>query len=440
MAAVIDLASARDARDLDDVLKWSITKGGQVLQAVPHNVNAILRSHPNWQRVVAFDAHEQTIVKLRAAPWKSDHAEGGRPTRARRPGQPIPWSDVDTLRLQAWILDEYGVHFGRDTVDAGLVMASEGNRADPPADYLEGLKWDGVGRLGRPRPEGAEQGDDGDESWLTTYLGVVESSDYVRLVGRWFLISAVARIMDPGCKVDHALVLEGTQGHGKSSAVEALFDPWFSDTPIDLASKDRFTSIQGVWGYELQEFDGFSRHEAHAIKAFATTKADKFRPPYARRDIQAPRRCVFIGTINPGREYLHDQTGGRRWWPVKCGTVDLPKLRADRDQLFAEAVAAYRARERWYPESMAEKALCGDEQAERRSADPWESKLSTWLAMQDKSVGVTVADALSCLGMIDISKLTHRDSARAGEVLRSCGWVPSGRSRPRRYIPEDWNR
>ena len=445
-AAVVDLADARAARGLEETLRYKVTAGREgaifkTLLRAPSNVNAVLRGHKGWAGLVAYDAHEQAIVLSGAAPWGSSYAPGGRPSRPRHVGAPMPWTDGDSLRLQAWMLETYAVDLTRDCVDAGLQLAAEGNRTDPPAEYLEGLVWDGVPRLGLA-PETLEPGDDGDPSWLSTYLGVADSP-YSRRVGRWFLISAVARILDPGCKVDHALVLEGPQSKGKSSAVEALFLPWYADTPLDLSSKDRFGAIQGVWGYELAEFDAYSRHDAAVVKAFATSKEDKHRPPYARRDIRAPRRCVFIATINPGREYLQDATGGRRWWPVRCGDIDLDSLRRDRAQLFAEAVAAYRAADPWYPRTPAEHALCGEEQEERRARDPWEGVIAKWIPSQllAQTEGLTTAEVLEKLN-IEAGKWGRIEEMRAGEVLRAVGWErrrvrdSGGARREYRYFPK----
>jgi putative DNA primase/helicase len=387
----------------DRLMMKTLANGREVPDDGIPNIVATLRFHPAWRDVLAFDVFRQTIVTTQPPAWHPFDAPPKIVAGA--------WTDADSVRLMSWLRREPTLRMkaGRDTVDAGLLVASEGNPIDPPRAYLDGCKWDAASRV---------------DSWLTDYLGVPDSL-YTRWVGRWFLISAVARIYAPGCKVDTALVLEGAQGAMKSSAARALFGEWYSDTPLDLASKDRFGAVQGVWGYELAEFDQYSRHEASIIKAFASSASDKYRPPYMRRDVVVPRRCVFFATINPAQEYLHDETGGRRWWPVRAAKehpILLDELRRDRDLLWAEARELYLCGERWYPTTPEEHDACRSEQADRQSRDAWEEPIRDWLRSQYGDE-LTLAEVLEGALQLDKSRWGRAEQMRASSVLRTMGYV-----------------
>lgn len=396
--------------DWRDELIMKITKLGRVPDDVPANAIVALRYHPAWRGVVAFDEFRQSIVTLKSPPWGPNEAP---------PSIKLgTWTDGDSVRLQAWLRRDpfLGLKLGRDAIDAALIVASEGAPIDPPRAYLEGLTWDAKRRVGE---NPSELNPTGAPSWLTTYLGV-HDTPYTRWVGRWFLIASVARIFRPGCKFDYALVLEGGQGRGKSTATKILYDPWYSDTPIDLQSKDRFGAIQGIWGYELAEFDGYSKHDQATLKQFASSPKDRYRPPYMRRDVEAPRRCVFIPTINPAHEYLHDETGGRRWWPVRVGRIDLDALARDKDLLWAEARELYSCHERYYPYTPSENAACQQEQSDRQSRDAWEDPIRAWLV--SKMGDVTIGDVLGAALQLEKAKWGKQEQMRAGACLRACGY------------------
>jgi putative DNA primase/helicase len=138
-------------------------------------------------------------------------------------------------------------------------------------------------------------------------------------------------VFKPGCKNDTCLVLEGPQGLLKSTALRTLAVP-FTDEISDLGTKDAAMRVRGVWIIELAELDAMGRTEASRTKAFMSPSTGRFRPPYGRHTIEVPRESVFAGTVNHDA-YLKDETGDRRFWPVRCGTIRIEDLRRDRDQL-----------------------------------------------------------------------------------------------------------
>jgi predicted P-loop ATPase len=193
----------------------------------------------------------------------------------------------------------------KEIVGQAIQTVARDHGCHPIREFLEGLKWDGIGRI---------------DDWLTLYLGA-DPSPYIRAVGARFLIGGVARIFQPGCKNDCCPVLEGPQGLYKSTALKILAEPWFTDEVADLGSKDSAIQVHGVWIVEIAELDAMTKSEVSKVKAFMSRAVDRFRPPYGKHVISAPRESVFAGTVNPGIKYLKDETGGRRFWPIKCGRI-----------------------------------------------------------------------------------------------------------------------
>lgn len=390
--------------DWEDQLLRYPPKDGELgaLKANPANVITILQCDPAWKGVVGFDAFAVRTVKLEAPPWDDLDA-------SELQGGVAEWDDCDDTRLVSWLSRRYGLEY-RGPIGAAVEVVARKNSFHPVRDYLRGLKWDGQERL---------------EEAPALYWGA-DDSPYHRAVFRWWMISAVARAFEPGCKADYVLILEGEQGLRKSSSLQALTSPWFSDTSFEISSKDAFMSLRGIWVHELAELDSLSRSDDSRAKSFFSSRSDKFRPPYGRRVVEQPRSCVFAGSTNEN-QYLRDPTGARRYWPMKCTQLDLEGLRAARDQLWAEARARYERGERWWPDCQEEHALCGDAQDERRSSDAWDSLIEEWVSTRVKD-NFTMADVMGgALGM-EPSKMTRSDQTRVGNVLRRMGCT---RSRPR---------
>jgi predicted P-loop ATPase len=320
----------------------------------PVLANAItaLRGAPEWQGVLWHDAFATTTVARKPPPW------------IRRPAawNDTPWADRDDALVADW-LQHQDIMVPMSIAGQAVEVVARDRIFHPVREHLDALTWDGTPRL---------------ETWLSRYLGA-EDNPYHRAVGPRWLISAVARIYVPGCKADCALILEGPQGIRKSSALMALAAPWFTDRLSDLSSKDAAMETRGVWIIEIAELDTMGRAEVSTVKAFMSRTQDRFRPPYGKRLVDLPRQCVFAGSVNPEGGYLKDPTGGRRFWPVVCSTIDLEALQRDRDQLWAEAHDRFRRNEPWWLESQELDALAAEEQAERYQGDAWDEPIQVYL-------------------------------------------------------------
>lgn len=267
------------------------------------------------------------------------------------------------------------------------------------------------------------------DTWLTRYMHV-EATPYSRAVGRAFLVAMVARIMQPGCKHDHVLVLGGAQGIGKSTACGILGGEYAGDNMPSIrdGAKEAGLYLKGHWLVELAELAPSRKAEAEDLKAFLTRATDEIRAPYARRADLVPRQCVFVGTTNE-TAFLRDASGGRRFWPVTCcAKIETEALAEDREQLFAEAVAAFRAGESWHLSRELEQQAAIEQEAAREE-HPWEQPIRRVLDGLTDGDGfdrqpkdsVTVAELLTLLG-IPVDKHPGKPSRDVAGILRMFGW------------------
>jgi predicted P-loop ATPase len=341
--------------------------------------------------VLAFDEFAQQTIMRSPPPWDEK----------LQPWKPRPWTPYDDLCATDWLQREgiaVNVAVAAQAVEAVAREAS----FHPVREHLELLEHDGTSRL---------------DSWLTTYLGAAPTP-YHREVGRVIMIAAVARIYEPGCKVDTVPIFEGPQGARKSTAVKTLFDPWFSDELADLESKDAAMQARGVWGLEVSELDAMSKAEVSRIKAFISRTTDRFRPPYGSRIVESPRSCVFWGTTNKD-DYLKDETGGRRFLPIKIGRIRVEALERDRDQLWAEAVIAYRMGSPWWLTSMDVQTDARRQQRDRYVGDAWDEIISKFVETRSS---VAVDEVLREAVGKEAGRWDQRDMNRVAQCLKSFGW------------------
>jgi hypothetical protein len=278
------------------------------------------------------------------------------------------------------------------------------NPIDPWVNWLDELVWDGVERL---------------NSMAEDFFGVHVSEDQLeRLIFRKLMVAAVARQFHPGSKFDAMVVLEGAQGTRKSTALRTLFgEPYVASWEHDFNTKDFRQQLQGNVCIEVAELASFQRSDLNAIKSILSETVDVFRPSYGRTVERRPRRCVLVGTSND-ESYLTDSTGNRRFWPVKCGMIDTDGLAEAREQLFAEAVVAFRRGgddARWWelPERIR------TEQAERMVEDPWEQRLADHLLGRSE---VRVHDLLRDPLSVPVERQNSGTARRVAALLRQLGW------------------
>lgn len=286
----------------------------------------------------------------------------------------------------------------KDLEEAIQVVANE-NKFHPIRTYLQSLVWDGVPRA---------------KQLFTRYFGA-EDNDYTAAVSLSLLISAIARVMKPACKVDTMVVLEGEQGSFKSTAIIELFSqPWHSETLASVVEKDFYQNLSGKWIMEFGEMSGITRADSDHIKQVLTNRTDRYRPSYGKCSKDFPRQNIFIGTTN-NATYLKDATGARRYLPIACTKIDLDSIIKDRDLLWAEAFVLYKEGATWW-----EIPGASDEQEKRYDADEsWEEKIAHWL------IGKSVASAGEILEKalgIEVVKHGKSELTRVGNIMKRFNW------------------
>lgn len=284
-------------------------------------VIAALTNDPSLQGLLGVNQLSNNIEARANWPWQ--HGAAG------------PIKGVTDLALARYLSNAYGLpSINRQAIMEAIETVAHEAPFHPIQEYLQALRWDGKARI---------------DKWLVYALGESPETlapavyEYLCLVGRYWLLGMVNRVMDPGCKFDYCPVLEGPGGLRKSTLVEVLASaPWFSDTHFDISrGKEGQEQVQGLWVYEIAELSQFGKAEIQLIKAFISAKVDRYRPSYGRVVESYPRQCVMVGTTNE-KTYLRDRTGNRRFWPIPVTKrVNTTWVLERRDQLLAEAFELY---------------------------------------------------------------------------------------------------
>lgn len=390
-----------DAPPGADPLAWAgLTrdKGGQV-KPTPHNLDYILR----WD---AFYGGQVWLDEFAATIYFRDQ----------------PLQDVTITRIIQDCERRYNVVFRGELVRETLAVVAADQKRHPVREYLDGLIWDGTPRMGRLLTEG---------------FGAIPTEDpkLLEKFGEKFLISMIARIYQPGCKADNMLVLTGKQRRFKSTSLRTLVSPpvaakyggWFEDNKFDPGDKDGLMLLQGKWLVEVGELDSFKGRDATLIKAFLSRQSDRFRPPYGHSVQTFPRQFVLAGTTNE-QEFLRDSTGSLRYYAVEIDTASLAWIAENRDQLWAEARAAYMAGTPWWFESEEDYRRVSSHNRQFEVEHPW-AELILRFVRKTKARRVSVADLLSKALGVEASRARIQDKDVVTGLLRTLGWEPPSRDR-----------
>lgn len=373
----------------------------------------VVRQCEDWRLPIAHDTFADRLMVTGPMPGERAERGGTYP-------RPLQDRDYTIVRLQ---FNGLGLKPGSEALREGVNFYASTKPFNPVTDWLDALQWDGTPRI---------------DHWLARYIGV-EPGPWATIAGRKFLVAMVARAIQPGCKVDTALTIDGVQGAGKSTALRILAgEDHFGDQLPNVRDKEGLLYMQGLWMVEIAELAAIRKADLEDVRKFITARIDRYRPPYGHQPVDRPRRCVIAATTNE-TTYLRDHAGDRRFWPVTAGSIDTDALAADRDQLFAEAVVRYQSGEAWHL-TPAEEAIARGEQAKRRKVSEWFASVAAVCAEQ-KLPGaagrVTMRDVF-LKAELPISDLNNpRYTVPLAGDLAVLGWKQDRTTAARFYVKHD---
>lgn len=344
---------------------------------------------------------------------------------------PRPLTDTDYERLGIWLEFNGFRTIAHENMRRSVALVADDNRVDSARDWLESLTWDGVARV---------------ERFLPDYFATADTP-YTRAVSLYWWTAHAGRVLEPGCKADMVPILVGEQGVGKSTGVAAIAPAAenFVDVRLDHEDEEIARRIRGCLVGEIGELRGLSSRDAESIKQLITMTHDTWTPKYVERAHTVPRRIVFVGTTNSD-EFLADETGNRRWLPVRVGKVRVQAIRDDRLQLWAEARDLWRASGVAFGDA---ERLAKEEHATYMVSDVWDENITRWLEgghpddlggkSPARTAPFTLAECLIGALGIESKSITKLHEMRTSRILRRLGCVRRqmrrGTERPWMWLP-----
>jgi len=325
---------------------------GRLVSSSLQNAILYMLYHRDFLGCFAYDEFKQDVVLLKCPPWEDD-------TRFKVENI----SDIHITQAAA-TLERYGLSCAIDKTAKAIDVVAHENKFHSAKEYFSKLEWDGKERLKTLAQD--------------LFDCCEESEGYLSFVFKKWFTAAVKRVMEPGCKFDHVLILESQrQGTYKSDFLKTIAtfngERYHTDSISlnDISNKDTILKMQGNLIIELAELSGFSKKDDNAIKNWITQTRDEVRIPFARKTVVYPRQFVFAATTN-NYEYLKDPTGNRRYWPVTVErAIDIETLEDIKGQLWAEAVSHYKSGLYIGP-TVDENNLAEKERQKRLQSDAWE--------------------------------------------------------------------
>ncbi len=401
---VIETATAGDGQDVADAT--SAPAGAQPLP--PFTRDRMGRIEPELNNLlmalrrpdligcdVAFDEFKSALMLGIEGVWR-------------------PFADTDYTRLRSTLEGRSFKTLSSDLVKEAVRYLGEERRFDSAKQWAETLQWDGVPRV---------------DEFFVRYFGV-EDTPYTRAVAAYTWTALAGRCVSPACKADMVPVLVGMQGAGKTTAVEALspIDETFVEIDLTRKDDDIARSLRGKLVGEIAELRGLQGREAESIKAWISRRWEEWTPKYREYATRYPRRLLCIGTSNP-QEFLDDDTGERRWLPMVVGDVDVPGVRAVRDQLWAEGLVRFLAGGVEWEQAQ---TLAAPEHVKFKVSDPWAEFVRDWLDHDSmdgaegpkRGEGLVMArDVLVSAVGIRAERIGKREEMRIAKVLKLLGFA-----------------
>ncbi len=354
-------------------------------------------AYPNHRNVVFILQHDPMFAPERL--WYDEFLN--RVVMANSPTR--YWRDDDDTKTAVDIQDRFGLDTVNQHVVASAVQLVARQRTRHCVrEWLESLTWDGIPRIAMA---------------FCDYWGAAQD-EYTLSASQNFFVGMVARILKPGCKLDTMPVFEGAQGIKKSSALAVLGGEWYATAHESVSSKDFLQGLPGHWLIEIAELQSFTRAEVNAVKTMMSVQVDVYRPSYGRHVLHVPRQGVFCGTTNAD-DWGTDDTGLRRFWPIRCGDIDLDMLAKARTQLFAEAVVAFCDGTTWWDMPSTTAGI----QADRQWHDEWTVTVLEWCKIQPTEAGVTIRQVLTDALKVPLDRIGKSEQMRVASVLRKSGWI-----------------